>query len=167
MFQVAPRLEWTKRPVEWTFDDGEYSGLYLDNFGDEQDLFGVPNKWIGVSRSDGSTPSLVSVKANTDPTSRFSFQRRGRWITKVTTDVEATSQGILDAITQRNLSDATSVGRIFTIAHPWLPLDLEDVVVFRNSESKISSRCRITKQSEDLSLPGALVVTTMHEVAPA
>lgn len=163
VFVASPNIDYADRPTAWTLDDGARTGVYSEEYGDAQDLFAVPNRWVGVSRADGETPSFVSTRTNEDPASPYSYQARGRWITRTTTDVEASSQEALDAIIQRNLTDATTAIRIFEVSHAWLPFTLEDMVIFEDTSRGVRSRCRVTAQRHDLSL-GATTTSTLREV---
>lgn len=164
LLESSPATSYESKTPVWTFDDDTYTGLYLDDFGDQQDLFAVPNRWIGMTRSDGDEPGLRVVVENTDPDSPFSIENRGRVITRVSEDVEATSFAVLDAIIRGNLTGATNASRKFTITHPWVPLELEDVVRFKNTEYSIDAMCRVSKTEENFTLPGALVTTTLWEL---
>lgn len=164
ILESVPNIDYEKKTPVWTFDDTNSTGLYMDDFGDEQDLFAIPNKWVGLTRSDGDEASFKSVITNEDPNSPFSYQNRGRWITRVTENVEAVSQQVLDSIILGNLTRATNASRKFTISHPWVPLNLNDTVKFINTEFGINTTCRVTKMSMDMTLPGALVTTTLWEL---
>lgn len=164
VFRIEPYVNPTKRPVSWVFNDGKYTGLYLDGFEDEEDAFDIPNRVKAISRTDGEEPALVSVAENTDPTSRFSIPYRGRVITHVSEDVEATSQESLDLITLQVLNNMTTSRRKVSFTCAWLPLDLENVVDFHNSEHSIHVRGRIVKIDENLRVPGATLKITLHVI---
>lgn len=168
IFTATPNTPYEQRPLSpWELVDSRYTGIYMDGYRDTQDLFSIPNRWVGVARTDGDVPPLTSEAVNLDPASRFSYPSRGRWITRVSTDVEASSQAALDAIVQRNLTDATSATRIFEVQHAWTPLDLEDLVLlqdFRDPRRPVDSICRVTQQRHDLTVPGALTTSTLREI---
>lgn len=146
----------------WSFSDNEYEGLYLDGFDDEQDLFSVPNRWIGWTRSDGEEPGLFTVVENNDPASPHSIPNLGMVVSRVTEDVEATSQAVLDSIITGNLTDATNATRTIKIEHPWVPIDLEDIVEFHNTEHGIHVRAKVTHIETSFVLPGVHSKTTMR-----
>lgn len=162
--RAYPETPAEHRPVTWTLDDGEYTSLLMDDYEDEQDLYRIPNRWIGTSRTDGEEPALISVAVNTDPDDPYSYPSRGRWITRYSEDVEATSQEVLDSIILGNLNAARSVIRTLSITHAWLPLALDDIVRLIDREHGIDIRARVVKIEENLTVPGALMTTTLREV---
>ena len=149
------------RGIAWTFADDTH-GLYLPEWTRDLDVSGVPNRYVCVGRSTGDTAALVSVATDEDPDSPFSFQARGRWITRTDTDVEAASQGILDLIAVRRLAEAQMVGETITITHPWLPIRLNDVVLFRHARTG-ESRGVLQRQTVNLT-PGGLVQSTIRRI---
>lgn len=159
LFSVPERL--LEDTPSWVFRDSQYEGLYLDGWDDEEDLYSVPNRWVGWTRSDGDSEPLYSSAENHDPDSRFSFQARGRWVTRVTEDVDTTSQAKLDAVIQGNLSRATNLARKITIVHPWLPILLYDFVEFHNEERDIHVLARVENIEETLTVPGVTQKTEL------
>lgn len=150
-----------EQPPSWVFRDSQYEGLYVDGWGDEQDLYAVPNRWVGWTRSDGETEPLYSSAENTDPDSPFSFQARGRWVTRITEDVDTTSQAKLDAVIEANLTRATHATHTLTVEHPWIPIALGDTVEFHNEERDLHALCEVRSIKETLQVPGVLQKTKM------
>ncbi|MGV1079715.1 MAG: hypothetical protein ACOYD1_07665 [Candidatus Nanopelagicales bacterium] len=153
-----------QRTVTWTFADSEKS-IYLPTFSDTEDNFSVPNKYICLSRVSGDVAPFVAVASNTDPNDPYSYPRRHRWIVVKVADVEATSQAVLNAIAARKLKSAGTVTRTFVLPHAWVPISLNDAVVFSNDENVITPRrCVVQKMAIDLSPPGVMVKTTLREI---
>lgn len=157
-----------RRAHSFEFDDGEYTGLYLDGWEDEEDLFKVPNRWICTSQSDGENEPLVSVAENLNGNDhwpyRFSHERRQRWVTRLTENVEVASQEALDIVCRGNLSQASNKRRIISFQCAWVPIALNDTIRFRNREHGISSMFRVTQLEEDFTLPGASMMVRAWEV---
>lgn len=162
-YVIQKKVADDKAAPVWTFNDTEYEGLYLDGFDDEQDLFNVPNRWIGWTRSDGDEPGLFTMMENNDPASPHAIDKIGV-ISRVTPDVEATSQAVLDSIIQGNLTEATNATRTIEIEHPWLPIGLEDVVEFHNAEHDIHVRAKVTHMDTSFNLPGVQSKTTLRVI---
>lgn len=163
-YEIVKAIPDSQATPVWSFRDDQYSGLYLDGFEDEQDLFSVPNRWIGWTRSDGDEPGLYTVVENHDPASPHSIENLGMVVSRVTEDVEASSQAVLDAIILGNLTEATNATRTIEIEHPWLPIRLEDVVDFHNTEHGIHVRAKVTHIDTNFNLPGVLSKTTMRVI---
>ena len=72
------------------------------------------------------------------------------------TDVEAASQAVLDLIAERKLYEAQQVTETLTWTHPWLPIGINDVVVF-------GVRAVTWKQSVRLE-PGGLITSTARRL---
>lgn len=162
-YRSSPYVAPTDRPIVWEFTEGENS-IYLTTFEDEQDNFSVPNKYICLSRVEGEEQPFVSVVANLDEQDPYSYPRRGRWIVVQEPDVEATSQAVLDHIAARKLASAGTVTRSFSISHAWLPLDLNDTVLFDNPTNQIiGARCSVQKMEMDLST-GFLMKTRLRQL---
>lgn len=145
-------------PVHTFADDAQ--GLYLPAFGMDLDNFDVPNKLVQIV-SNPDQPVLKSTATNEDPASPFSYQSRGRWITKVVKDAEATSQDVLDGLTERELNDLTTGTENLETKHAWLPIYLNDVVGFRNAASGTDQLYAVVKQRLDCK-PGGLVTATIR-----
>jgi len=160
-YQAEPYRSPAYRSVVYTFQDDEH-GLHLPAFIEDADTFVVPNKVIGVVSSPDT--ELISVATNTDPDSPFSYANRGnRWIVKVVTGLDATSQDVLDEITYRLLSEATQVANTIELTHAWLPIYLNNVMRVNNTQSGTAGRFTLVKTSCVLT-SGSLVKTTLREV---
>lgn len=156
---VAP----ADRGVAWDFADGPQS-IYSPEFEHDRDEFDVPNKFVCVGRGDGETEGLIGSATNEDPDSPYSFQQRGGWITETATDVEATSQEVIDAIAQRRLTEATQVTSSLVVPHAILPdLDLNAAVTFRRRPAGLDLRA-VVQATEISTTLGELQKTTIREV---
>lgn len=129
LFRVEPYVNPESRPVAFEFTHGEQS-LYLPDWSREQDHTSVPNRFIVVGQGDEDTAPLVGVATNEDPSSPYSFQARGRWITRTEEGVEGESQDVFDALAARRLRDAMSPVARMDVAHAMLNLNPNDLVAF-------------------------------------
>jgi hypothetical protein len=130
LFRVEPYIDPAHRSVAYTFEAGEAS-IHKPDWGREQDLSSVPNKYVVIGQGSDDTPPLVGVALNQDPTSIYSFQSRGRWITRTETGVEGADQSVFDQLAARGLLAGMSpVGKL-SVTHAPLPLDPNDRVTFR------------------------------------
>lgn len=162
-FQVKPHTTPKQRAVKHHFTEGD-SSIYKPEFEVDNDYFNVPNRYRLISRAEGSVKSRTSTATNTSASSPFSYANRGRWITTVDTDVEATTQAKLDALAKKRLAEATSKAQKIRIDHAWLPLQLNDIVRFSNARAKFfGAYCSVTEMSMDM-VAGGLVSTLLQEV---
>lgn len=167
VYRAEPYVKPEYRPLKFTFIDGQ-NCIYLPNFTKTVNTFDIPNKMICISSTDGEVEALTSVSTN-----QADYLIRGRWVTQVVKDVEATSQAVLDAITDRKLADAAQKLTTYEITHAWLPLNLNDIVRLVRTEQRdnfgnvtvpaVDARCTITKMEVKMST-GGLVRTTLREV---
>lgn len=150
------------RAVAWEFTD-DHRGLYLPTWRRDRDTVGVPNRYVCVGRTDGDTDeeALTAVAVDIDPTSPFSYPSRQRWITRTDTDVEASSQTVLDSIAARRLTDAQGVHETIEISTPWLPIGINDVVTFTHARLDSPRRAIVQKQTVKLEV-GGLWTTTLR-----
>lgn len=146
-YRVEPYVLPADRPVAWTFAAGQYA-IHQPGWEHEQDLASVPNRFVVVGQGSDEVPALSAVATNEDPESRFSFQTRGRWITRTETGAEGT-QAVLDALAQRRLIDAMSPVAKLGVTHAIVPLNPNDVIDFRGRDH--SARATIQRMSFDLS----------------
>lgn len=160
-YRAEPYKAPAYRTVVHTFRDDD-QGLYLPKFKLDDDAFDVPNKFIGIVSNPDE--ELVSIATNTNPDSPFSYANRGnRWIVEVETGMNATSQTILDGLTERRLAEASQVAGTVEISHAWLPIDLNNVVGFVSEQSDVSGTYTLVKKSIAL-VSGSLVAATIREV---
>lgn len=125
-YRFEPYTPPTARPVLYTFTPGE-SAIHLPEFSRSQDTT-VHNQIVLVSQETSDVPALTAIVRNEDPTSPWSFQAQGRWITRVQTGVEATSQAVLDQHAQRLLALEGGNGAVFERTMLPQPFELNSVV---------------------------------------
>lgn len=165
----------SQRPVDWDFQYGEHTGLYLPKFKYSLDRFGVPNKLTGVAKMPDGETSTVPVWAtatDTRDTSPFSYQNRGsRWITADTiTDIDLPTgtaeeqQAYLQAIVDKKLEDKQAVSATLEgLKHPWLPIRLNSMVTFENRRF---DQLRAVLQNQSVNLyAGGLFTSRLRRVA--
>lgn len=148
-YVAAPYTSPQTRPTMWDFTA---DALYTPRWTRDADVFSVPNRYICVGATSGETPALMSTAVDTSE-GPFSYSSRGRWITRTDTDVEATSQAVLDLLAERRLHKAQQVTETLTFEHPWLPFGLNEVVQFG------TVRAVVWKQSVRLSVGGLITST--------
>lgn len=161
-YQVSPYLLPASRPTSARIVDDSES-IYAPDFTAEEDIYSVPNRVIGVSQSTGDEPALVAVASNTDPSSPYSFQSLGVWVDHVETEIEVASQEVLDSYVRRRLVELSSTSQTVTIAHDFMPLDLNQVVHFTNTSAGIDGRFAVVKMGWPVDELGE-VTTTLREV---
>ncbi|WNN93667.1 minor tail protein [Arthrobacter phage CallinAllBarbz] len=163
VFHAAPYVAPGGRGIAWEFADDEH-GIYSPDFTLDADTFNVPNRVVQVSTSDGETPALIGEARNEDPASPYSYNNRGRWITRVETEVEATSQAVLDALAQRRLVELSAVTETYEIEHALIPLELNDAVRLTRTAEEIQTGAVVQKMTISTAV-GALVRSTLRGVS--
>lgn len=149
-FHADPYTTPSSRPSQWNF--ANTTAIYLATWTRDQDVFAIPNKYICVGRTEGDTAALTST-ATDEGDGPYSYESRGRWITRVDTNVEASNQTVLDMIAERRLYEAQQVTETFEFTHPWLPFGLNDVVEFNGTKAVV------WKQSVKLQTGGLITST--------
>lgn len=150
-FQVTPYVAPADRPPVYEalspFTPGDTS-VMAPEWQRDRDIYSIPNRYVAISQGSGDEEALVAVATNEDPTSPFSYQARGRWVTRVVTGVEATSQADLLARAKMGLAQASSVTSGISIEHLYLPdLILNSTVRFTNPQAGLDFLCYVTKTS--------------------
>jgi len=150
------------RPLAWTFREGE-AAVHLPDMSHELDLFSIPNKVV-LATEDADEEPLIGIAMNIDPTSRLSYQGRGRWITYVESGVEATSQEAIDGQAERVLAEQMQASETVVLRHVWLPaVTLNSVARAVSTDLFLDSRYAIVSQDMSLSA-GSLCKTTVRRV---
>lgn len=145
------------------FTTGTLSRMSPD-WGRDRDLYSVPNRFVLVGQGSDEEPAWVATAINNNPTSEFSFQRRGRWVTYVETEVEAVSQAALQSSAERRLLLATSVSNTMTVKHLFLPnMRVNNVVRFVNDDAGLNILCTVANTSVEFN-PTGLASSTLREV---
>lgn len=148
------------RGVTWTFEDNEKS-IYSPDFTHDFDTFAVPNRVIVTGQTDGDTPAPVAVASDTSG-GPFSYQKRGRWITRYEEGQEASDQATLNSIAARLLAEGQQVGSTYQIQHAPIPLNVNSVVNFRRKPAGIDISATVQTVSYSMTT-GALCSTTLRE----
>lgn len=131
-FRVEPYVDPGDREAVHHFEQGEAS-VHFPDWTRSQDLSAVPNRYVCVGQGSDEEPPLVGVAENMDPDSPFSFQARGRWITRREDGVEASSQQVIDQLAQRRLLAAMSPVEHVKATHKMLDLAPNDAIRFTDS----------------------------------
>jgi hypothetical protein len=130
----------------------------------DEDIYGIPNRYVVVGQGSEDTPPLVATAENINPASPFSYANRGRWITQVETGVEAVDQAALDQYARRQLSNATSVNQAIDVRHMLLPeVTINSVVRFVHPEAGVDSLFTVLKTTVTFD-PLELAASSLQEV---
>ena len=146
------------------FSKGENS-LMSPDWARDRDIYSIPNRYVAIAQGSGDEPALVSTMVNLDPASPFSFPSRGRWITRVVTGVEASTQQALDAIAKRGLTMLTAVTTQIDVTNIFLPdIKVHNTVRFMNPDAQLDMLCVVAGVKVPLD-PLALCTTDLREAA--
>ena len=160
VFRTGPYLSPSDRGISWAFQDDEES-IYDAEFTHDFDTFNVPNRVVVIGQGDGEEEAPVAVVEDTSG-GPFSFQTRGRWITRTEEGQEASDQATLEGIARRFLQEGQQVGSTFQIKHAPIPLELHSAVGFRRDTEAIDIRATVQTMSYSMDI-GALCSTTLRE----
>ena len=162
VFRAVPYLRPAERGMSWGFEDNAQS-IYSAEFTHDFDTFSVPNRVIVTGQSDGDTEAPVAV-AEDVAGSPFSYETRGRWVTRTEEGQDATDQATLQALADRLLQEGQQVGSVFSIRHAPIPLELNSSVAFRRAKEDIDVAATVQEISYSMET-GALCSTTLREFA--
>lgn len=126
-YQCHPYKTPKERGVTYTFSDGGTS-IHSAEWELDQDGFDVPNRVVGIGRQPGKGKAKVAVVEDMD--SRWGFNARGRWITRVEKDLEENTQAKLNTKVNLLLRESQDVHDKITIQHGFLPVDMNDIARF-------------------------------------
>lgn len=159
-YRAEPNIDPAKRPIAYVFREGRFA-IHEAAFTLGLNDVDVPNKFIAIQRSDGTTEPLTYWEALPDSSS-FSYAARGRWITQTSTNVEAVGIDELKAVVKRAISEATEIRRTLKIKHAYLPLRLNDVVEF--DTDGVTGYFVVTAMDAPVGDAGSLTTTSLTEV---
>lgn len=158
-YRVYPYQLPSERPVVWDFEAG-VQAIHTPSWSKDQNISNVPNRVVCRTGGEDDKPALVGVAENTREDSPYSFQARGRWVTRVY-DVEAAGQAEINALAQRRLIQAGNPVSTVKIEHAPVPVFPRQAVRFKSEG--IDTTATIAKMS--FSSPGYLVATELKEVS--
>ena len=130
-FRVEPYTEPGERPLVYSFVEGEAS-IHSPEWQRDRDMSSVPNRYVVVGQGDDEKPPLVGLDWIKDPDSPYSFESRGRWITRTEDGVEGADQAVFDQLAQRRLRDALSPVEHVKAKHELVPLSPNDAIWFES-----------------------------------
>lgn len=154
-FRVDPYVPLRDRGVDWKFEFGPDS-LYLPQWSETEDWYGVPNHVRLVTQGDSETAGMVANAYNTDPDSRFSIVSRGRTISYPESGVDAADQTTLDALAERRLESLTTSVTNIEVTHAPLPLWPGTRVAFTTPARSGVIGATVTGWTLDLSAGGLM-----------
>ena len=160
VYQIQPYVEPAQRPIEWRFLPGRDS-IFSADVEVEDDIYAVPNRVIGLSRTTGEEPPLTATATITDTSSPYHFNNLGRWRTEVLEDVDVTEQADLQKKVNRRLLEASTVARKVTLRHGWVPITINSVVYL--DAFGVTGRFVVINQAIPFD-PKELVTSTLREV---
>lgn len=102
-----PYIDPNLRSEEYDYLDDEVS-VVVPEMTQTIDQFSVPNRWVRVV-SDPDRPYLTSVYTNNNPSSKTSYQARGRYIVDHELANDISDQATLDAYVKRIAQAASSI----------------------------------------------------------
>jgi hypothetical protein len=118
----------------------------------DRDIYSIPNRYVAIGQGSGEAEAPVAVVTNTNVNSPFSYQARGRWVTRVVTGIEAASEADLETRALMGLAQASSVTSGLSIQHRFLPdLKVNDVIRFHHPDAGLDLLCYVTRIETDLS----------------
>ena len=175
-YQMTPRVLPNDRPLTYEvlnipreLVDGEQS-IYSPDWTRDRDSYDVPNKVIAVQAAGGDdTGALTGTWTNEDPTSPYSHQARGRWITRVLDSVEvpdgtdASKIAFLQKRAQTSLVQMSAVQAQVKLDHLPIPVRVGDVLRFANVDAGVDGKHTITSLQLDTHSLG-LMQSTLQEV---
>jgi hypothetical protein len=136
-------------------------------------MYEIPNRVIASATSDPDTAPLIGEATNTDPNSPFSYPSMGnRWITKTLDPSElpdgdtATQQAFLDSQAQQSLNTSSSPQASRQVKHLPVPINIGDVLRFRNTPAGVDSLHVVTSLQLDCT-PTGMMQSTLQEVISA
>lgn len=165
VYTGTPYTDASLRLPRWTFEDGP-AAIYEPEFSVSDDTFDIPNRVTLIGRTTGDAAPLVSVITNEDLLSPYSQPNRGRWIDRAPETVEAVDAATLDALARRRLAEATQAARTVDLTHWLVPLDVNDLVEFRNSDAEVALVGLVQTRAVSLTEDGIATATAeLREVS--
>lgn len=130
-FRVEPYTDPGERALAYSFVEGAES-IHSAEWVRDRDLASVPNRYVVVGQGSDDLPPLVGVAENMDAESPYSFQARGRWITRTEEGVEGADQSVFTQLAQRRLLAAMSPVEHVKVRHELVPVEPNDAVWFES-----------------------------------
>lgn len=144
------------------FYDG-HTSLLAPEWSYSHDIYAIPNRYVALVAGDEDDEGLNAVATDEDPDSPFSYQSRGRWVTKTDSEAEATDQKALDAYAKRMLESAQQTDTKLDVEHVYLPkLLVNSVIGF--SAGDLQGILTSVSNTEVTLDPTATVKTTLKKV---
>jgi len=162
-FEATKQKPVRDRGVAWEFAQGRDS-LHIPRWVKNDDWADTPNRVVLISQGDEETEAMMAVEEH-PPESRFSYEARGqRWIVHTETDVQVTSQAVLDDLARMRLGGLARSYSNMSVEHAMLDLWPGDRVDFRTDVYRTAAEIHSFTVAME---PGALVQGTWREVTDA
>lgn len=158
-YQCHPRREPKQRGITYTFGEGATS-IHSASWELDQDGFEVPNRVVAIGRQPGKGKAKFAIAE--DLTSRWGFNARGRWITRVERDLEEKTQAKLKAKAESLLKESQDIHDKITIRHGFLPVQMNDIARFASQGYSGTFAWRTMRANLT---PTALAESTLEGVA--
>lgn len=161
VFHVDPYVLPKDRPRVAVFEQGA-DATHVGAWTLAQDVTSIPNHVVCVGQPRGSEPPLVGEAENVSPLSAYSVPSRGRRISLLFENVEASDQATLTAIAERRLVEASTPACMLKgVRHQVQRMDLGDVVSF---SSQGVQRLATVERQVVTTRPGALMESDLRAV---
>lgn len=134
-FRVEPYAEPGQRAPLWDYVPGE-NCINLAAMTRDKNMASVPNRAVMIGASNGDEDPLIGVYTNDDPMDPYSTVSRGRVITISQENVEADTQGTINALAKRKLLDNVSPVATDVVKALPLPLWFNDAVTWARPSSE-------------------------------
>ena len=154
-FVVQPYVAPADRPVAWTFEEGEDTGLHLPEWQYELPFWDATNHVTLSSQEDDDGNVYVAYAIDDNPDSPTSTVNMKRTLNPIVEEnVEAESQLALQLQANRKLLDNSNTVGVMTVTHAFVPVWFRDGIRFITGDTDTAA----TVVEMDMELtPGSLV----------
>lgn len=159
---IEPYTRPDARGTDYTYR-ADHTSVIKPNMNHTLDLFSIPNTWVAVV-SEPDRPPLTSTYINSSSASPTSTVNRGRVITRLLENVDATSQTALDTYVQRIAVESSQVFESVEFETAIMPHH-EDADLIEIDYSNLGSIARYVEHTWDMPLQaGALMKHRVRRV---
>lgn len=125
-----------------------------------QDIYSIPNRYVGVSQGSSGAGGLVATAVNNDPNSPYSYAARGYWVTQTEKSINISNLGALQTYVQNKLQKAASPVATIDVQHILLPdLMINQTVQFKNDAQGVDQPVLVENMTVELD-PTAMCAAT-------
>lgn len=154
VYRIEPYIAPASRPIVWSFEEGD-TAIHTPDWQYELALWEASNTVIMTSQATDAGSVYMATAVDNNPASPTSTVSMGRTLNPIVVEnVEASSQGDLEAQALRTLLDASNVAGRLRVTHAAVPVWFDDAVRFVSQGTDTSAT--ISRMSLELT-PGSLV----------